>query len=109
MKTIKIALATHDITTLYKKANTEAQRALLGYIVKTGMTANPILCGAFNALRSIEHCMDTGEIYRLYPIEDSKTVTKIIDIAQSALDGEYDSFSFNAKEIDNIVRCMANI
>ena len=109
MKTIKINTATYDIRTLYKRAKTSAQRALLGYMVKTGIVSNNIYCGAFDMLRSIERCMDDGEIYRLFPVENSSVVTKIIDITQSALDGEYNSFSFSTKEIDSIIKCMENI
>lgn len=109
MRTIKVAANTSDIHTLYKKTRTSAQRALLGYMMKTGMATNPIFCGAFNVLRSVEWCMDGGEIYSLYPLEDSCTVAKIIDIVQSALDGDYNSFSFSAREIDNIMRCMESI
>lgn len=109
MKTIKVEAKTCDIHTLYKKTKTSAQRALIGYMTKTGKVTNPIFCGAFNVLRYIEWCVDGGEIYSLYPLEDSCTVTKIIDIAQSALDGDYNSFSFSAREIDNIMRCMESI
>lgn len=109
MKTIKVIASTADVHTLYKKARTSAQRALLGYMAKTGVITNPIYCGAFNVLRSIEWCVDGNEIYTLYPIEDSVTVFKIIDIAQSALDGNYDSFAFSTREVDNIIRCMENI
>jgi hypothetical protein len=109
MKTIKVVTAKSDIHTLYKRAGSSAQRALLGYMVKTGAVSNSILCGAFNVLRGIERCMYDKEIYRLYPVEDSATVSKIVDIAQSALDGEFDSFSFSAKEIDNIIKCMEKI
>lgn len=109
MKTIKVIATTIDVRTLYKKAGTSAQRALLGYMAKTGVITNPIFCGAFNVLRNIEWCMDGEEIYNLYPVEDSITVAKIIDIAQSALDGDFNSFSFSVREIDNIIRCMENI
>ena len=109
MKTIKVMSAKNDIRTLYKKAKTFAQRALIGYMVKTGEITNPIYGGAFNLLHSIEWCMDEDVIYRLYPLEDSVTVSKIVDIAQSALDGNFNSFSFSAKEVDNIIKCMENI
>lgn len=106
MRTVKIIANTSDIRTLYKKARTSAQRALLGYMAKTGVATSPIFCGAFNALRSIEWSMDGNEIYNLYPLEDSVTTTKIVNIVQSALDGEFDSFAFSAREIDNIIRYM---
>ena len=106
MKTIKVMTNTSDVRILYKRAKTSAQRALLGYMVKAGVATSPVFCGAFNVLRNIEWCMDGNEIYNLYPMEDCETVSKIVDIAQSALDGEYDSFSFKAKEIDYIIKCM---
>ena len=109
MKTIKVIAQTTDIKTLYKRAKTSAQRSLLGYMAKTGVVTNPIFCGAFNVLRNIEWCMEGDEIYSLYPIEDSSTVAKIVNIAQSALDGDFNSFAFSAREIDNIIRCMENI
>ena len=109
MKTIKVMATTADIRSMYKKARTTAQRALLGYMAKTGVVGNPIYCGAFSVLRSIEWCMDGEEIYTLYPMEDSATVAKIINVAQSALDGDFNSFAFSAREIDNIMKCMENI
>lgn len=108
MKTIKVVTAVNDIRTLYKRANTSAQRALLGYMVKTGEVSNSIFGGAFNLLHGIEWCMEEEVIYRLYPIEDANVAKKIIDVAQSALDGEYNSFSFSVKEIDNIIKCLEN-
>lgn len=108
MKTIKVIVTTTDVPTLYKRANTTAQRALLGYMAKAGVITSPIFCGAFNVLRNIEWCMDGGEIYSLFPIEDTATVKKIIEIAQSALDGDFNSFAFSAREIDNIIRCMTS-
>jgi hypothetical protein len=109
MKTIKIIANTSDVYTLYKRANTQAQRALLGYMAKTGTIKDPVFCGAFNVLRNIEWCMDEKEIYNLYSIEDTCTADKIIGIAQYALDRQFDSFAFSVREIDNIIRCMENI
>lgn len=108
MKTIKVASAVVDIRLLYKKASTSAQRALLGFMTKTGVVTDPIFGGAFNLLRSIEWCMEGEVIYTLYPLEDAMTTKKIIHVAQLALDGEFDSFSIKAKEIENIIRCMNN-
>lgn len=108
MKTIKVIATVNDVPTLYKKARTSAQRALLGYMAKTGVITSPIFCGAFNVLRSIEWCMEGDEIYSLYPMEDSVTVAEIINIAQSALDGNFNAFAFSAREVDNIVKYMGN-
>lgn len=109
MKTIKVIASITDVPNLYKRTVTSAQRALLGYMAKTGVITSPIFCGAFNVLRSIEWCMEGDEIYSLYPMENSATVAEIINIAQSALDGSFDSFAFSTREVDNIIRCMKNI
>lgn len=108
MKTIKVMATINDIRMMYKKANSPAQRALLGYMTKTGIVTDTIFGGAFNLLRSIEWCTEGNVIYNLYPLEDSETTKKIIHIAQLALDGEFDSFSIKAREIENIIRCMNN-
>ena len=109
MKTIKVVATIYDIRTLYKKAKTPAQRALLGYMTKAGLTNDSVFGGAFNVLRNIEWCVDGEEIYSLYPLEDAETSKKIIYVAQLALDGEFDSFSFSAREIENIIKCMNNL
>lgn len=108
MKTIKVMSAVCDVRMLYKKANSSAQRALLGYMAKAGVITDPIFGGAFNLLHSIEWCAEGNVIYSLYPLEDSATTKRIIHVAQLALDGEFDTFSFKAREIDNIVRNMEN-
>lgn len=108
MKTIKVMATINDIRMMYKKANSPAQRALLGYMTKTGIVTDTIFGGAFNLLRSIEWCTEGNVIYSLYPLEDSETTKKIIHITQLALDGEFDSFSIKAREIENIIRCMNN-
>lgn len=109
MRTIKVIATVVDVLALYKKAETSAQRALLGYMAKAGFITDIIHCGAFNLLRSIERCMGCNEIYSLYYIEDTATAKKIISIAQCALDGGYDAFSFSAREIDNIVKNIENV
>lgn len=108
MKTIKVMATVYDIRTLYKKAKTPAQRALVGYMTKTGVTTDPIFGGAFNMLRSVEWCMEGDVIYSLYPLEDIATHKKIIHVAQLALDGEFDVFTIKTKEIENIIKCMNN-
>lgn len=109
MKTIKVEATIYDdMRTIYKLAKTPAQRALLGYMAKAGMATDSIFGGAFKALRGIEWCMEGNVIYSLYPLEDSITHKKIIHIAQLALDGEFDSFAFSAREIESIIKCMNN-
>lgn len=109
MKTIKVEATIYDdMRILYKSAKTLAQRALLGYMAKAGMATDSIFGGAFKVLRSIEWCMEGNVIYSLYPMEDTVTHKKIIHVAQLALDGEFDSFAFSAREIENIIKCMNN-
>ena len=98
MTTIKIFDAVYDTTYLYKKASTEAQRSLLGYIIKAGKTNDPIFGGAFALLHSIERCNANEDIYRLYPVVDHETEKKIIHVAQMALDGKLDKFSIKESE-----------
>jgi len=98
MVTIKIYDAIYDTTTLYKKANTDAQRALIGYIIKAGKIHDPIFGGAFALLKNIERCYSTGEIYKLYPVVDEATEKKITHVTQLALDGKLDKFSINETE-----------
>ena len=109
MKTIKVEATVYDdMRILYKSAKTLAQRALLGYMAKAGMATDSIFGGAFKVLRSIEWCMEGNVIYSLFPLEDIVTHKKIIHVAQLALDGEFDSFAFSAREIENIIKCMNN-
>lgn len=98
MATIKICDVIYDTTTLYRKANTDAQRSLLGYIIKAGKINDPIFGGAFALLHRIEHCNANGEIYKLYPMVDEQTEKKIVHVAQMALDGKLDKFTINETE-----------
>lgn len=106
MKTIKIFDATYDTMTLYRKANTCAQQALAGYIIKAGKINDPIFGGAFGLIRSIEHCNETGEIYKLYSLVDDQTERQIIHVAQLALDGKLDKFTISKTECDRIVKYL---
>lgn len=102
--TIKIYDIVYDAVSIYKKANTPAQRALIGYIIKSGKTSDPIFGGALALLHSIEHCNKNGEIYRLYPIVDRETEKKIIHVAQLAMDGKLNKFTINERERQEIIK-----
>ena len=65
MKNIKVLPHIWETRSLYQSANTPAQRALAGYIVKTGSTSNPICGAAFSMLRDIEYCKQRDIIYDL--------------------------------------------
>lgn len=108
MKTIKLYSTTYDIRTLYRKANTQAQRALVGYIIKAGMTHDTIFGGAFKLLCDVERCMNDEEIYEIYSLEDNETKAKIKHIAQLALDGKFDCFTIRKADMEATVRAMAD-
>ena len=43
--------------------------------------------------------MERNIVYAIQPLEDAKTMSKIVDVVQKALDGRYDMFAFNEREI----------
>lgn len=101
---IKVYCTIYEPITLYRKANTPAQRALVGYMTKAGLTNDSIFGGAFNVLRDIERCMRNEDIYELYNFEDTETKRKIIHIAQLALDGKLDRFAISERERNDIMK-----
>lgn len=104
--TIKITETTYDALTLYRKANTDSQRALAGYIIKSGKINDPIFGGAFDLLRCIERCNETGEIYELYSLVDPETKKKIKHVAQIAIDGKFDKFMISERECQHTIKCL---
>lgn len=106
MTTIKIYDVTYDALTLYRKANTDAQRALVGYIIKSGRVNDTIFGGAFALLRNIERCNYNGEIYKLYSMVDQETERKIVHVTQMALDGKLDKFAINETERTRTIKCL---
>ena len=102
--TIKIYDTIFDPIILYRKANTPAQRALVGYITKAGYANDAIFGGAFKLLRDIERCVNNEEIYELYSCVDNETKKKIIYITQLAMDGKFDRFTISERERNEILR-----
>ena len=109
MKIIKLYDTTFDIRSLYRKANTPAQRALAGYIIKAGLTVDTIFGGAFKLLCDVERCTDNGEIYMIHSYVDKEMEKKILYVAQCALDGTFDSFAIRKADIDSILKALAEI
>ena len=105
--TIKINTHTFETLTLYKRAHTEAQRALAGYIIRSGKVNDPLLGGAFHVLCKIEHCNEEGEVYELYNLLSSTEKRKLLDYVQMALDGELDAFKFKEAERQNMMKHLA--
>ena len=105
--TIKITHHVYETITLYKRASTEAQRALAGFIIKSGKVNDPILGGAFHVLCKIERCNEEGEIYELYNLLSTQEKRKILDYVQMAMDGELDQFMATTTECKNMVKCLA--
>ena len=102
--TVKIYDTVYEPITLYRKANTPAQRALVGYITKAGMMSDALFGGAFMVLRGIERCMQNEEIYELYNCVDSETKKKILYVVQLAMDGKFDRFAISERERNEILR-----
>lgn len=102
--TIKVYDTIYEPIALYRKANTSAQRALVGYITKAGLMHDAIMGGAFNLLRNIERCMKNEEIYELYSCVDNEIKKKIMYVAQLALDGKLDRFAISERERNEILK-----
>ena len=104
--TIKVTHHTFEAFTLYKRAKTEAQRALAGFIIKSGKVNDPILGGAFHVLCKIERCNEYGEIYELYNLVSSQEKRKILDYVQMALDGELDDCMVSTTECNKMTKFL---
>ena len=103
LKNIKVYPHTWETRSLYQSANTPAQRALAGYIVKTGNTSNPICGAAFSMLRDIEYCKQRDIIYDLLFCAEPEEQKQIVRIVEAALKGSLDRFSFTKREITYII------
>lgn len=99
MKIIKANRLYSEPQSLYKKANTKTQRALLGYMAKGGFIRDPIYIGAFKLVREIE---SHAGIYVIQTEEKPKIAMEIIKIAESAILGMWDDFAFSEREIKSI-------
>ena len=99
MKNIVIKQVYYEPLSLYQKADTKSQRALVGYMAKAGYARDPIYGGAFSLLKRIESC---AGIYILDTAENAQTTMEIIDIAESAMKGLWDDFMFTERELANI-------
>lgn len=103
---IKVYDVIYEPILLYRKANTPSQRALVGYIIKSGKVYDPIFGGAFSLLRGIEHCNANDEIYELYSVVDADTKKKIMHVAQLALDGKLDKFAISDRERQDTIKYL---
>lgn len=104
--TIKVDHKIFETLTLYKRAETSAQKALAGYIIRSGKVNDKYLGGAFHVLRQIERCNENGEVYELYPIVSSEEKKKIIGYVQMAMDGDFDKFAMSESERKNMIKCL---
>ena len=103
MKNIKVLPHIWETRSLYQSANTSAQRALTGYIVKTGNTSDLICGAAFSMLRDIEYCKQRDIIYNLLFCVEPEEQKQIVRIVEAALKGSLDRFSFTKREITYII------
>lgn len=106
MKTIKTMEIIIDPLTMYKQTKTPAQRALAGYIMKSGNAYDSIFGGAFHLLRQVERYMELKEIYYIMPCSGAESIKQIVHIAQSAIDGDLDQFAMTEKEIANTIKYL---
>lgn len=103
MKLIRVSPHNVDVQAMYQKANTKAQWALLGYIIKGGHAKDGVFGGAFHLLHSIENCK--GKIvYGLSFGADDKTAMTIIQIVEGAMAGKYNYATFTKREIRKILK-----
>ena len=105
MKIIKVNRLYCEPQSLYKKANTKNQRALLGYMAKGGFIRDPIYVGAFRLVREIE---SNAGIYVIQTEENPKITMEIIKIAESTMLGMWDDFAFTEREIKTISQQFGN-
>lgn len=106
MKSIKIEETVYDIKSMYRKANTIAERSLLGFMIKAGYTNDSIFGGAFHVLHAVESCKG---LYRLLPYCNSKeNEKKIIYIVEKALDGEWNDLAISQKDITYNLKRIAD-
>ena len=106
MKTITVQQHYYAIEALYSKAKTKSQKAILGYMVKAGLANDAVYGGAFHLVREIE---SYHGIYILSTNEDAKTTKEIIRIAESAMAGLWDEFTFSEREISTILIQLGNL
>ena len=88
---------------MYKKANTKTQRALLGYMVKSGLVTDHIWESAFNLLHEIEKCESKNMIYILNIGCEPDVATEIGNIAEQAKIGVYNKYAFSNWELAKIL------
>lgn len=108
MRNIGLNTLIYDTLDLLRKTDVGsiAQRALCGYMIKAGIAHNPTYGGAFYALRNIEKAVNDEQIYNFIPYVSVAEQKAILDIAQKALDGDYDKFAMSVREIDNTIKCL---
>lgn len=106
MKIIKVYDTIYDIDVLYKETKTNAQRALFGFMIKTGVVNNATFGGAFRVLKAIEKCNGNKEIYKLVCGDhcDCEEERKICTIVESALRGDFNCFALSEKEISTTIK-----
>lgn len=108
MKIIKVYDTIYDIDLLYKETKTKAQRALFGFMLKTGVVNNATFCGAFRILKVIEHQNANKKIYKLICDKSCTQAEerKIYTIAECALRGDLDGFAISKREISTTLKRM---
>lgn len=103
MINISVAPRHNEVRFMYQKARTKAQKALLGYIVKSGRVSDPIFGGAFNLLHETEKCIANNRLYNLCFECDTDVATQISNIVEQASLGAYNKYAFTRWDIAKIL------
>ena len=101
MTQIDVKLKYYTMQKMYERATTKKQRALLGYMIKTGYANEPVFKSAFRLLCKIEKCKG---VYILVRSIDTRTYDAIINIVDAAMHGQYDAFALTERDIGKILQ-----
>lgn len=104
MKHILIGASSFTVQAMYEKANTNHQRALLGYMIKNGYASNDAFCHAFHVLYTIETIESRNGLYNFVAKTDIDKAKAIMHIVEAARRGNYNSFKFSKRDIKKIIR-----
>lgn len=104
MKIIRVMETAMPVRTIYTKATTPNQRALLGYIIRKGYTDDYVMLGALHLLREIEKANERKVLYQLCP--ETHNAKYIIECCELAQQGAFDRFTMPAREIRKCIKLM---
>ena len=107
MKTIEIIPTVYHIKCLYRDAVTKYQRELLGYMIQTGRTDNPMLGGAFRLLFELDS-VPKEEMYTL-TWENKENAMEIIAVAEAVRARVFRKFAISKWKVKRINKNISNV